>query len=540
MIDFVGRSQSPLDGMREWNQYFSEQDARAQNAWQQQELRRRYDEANRYNREGAISDAQFQNDNAGLFDNGSTILAGLHPQDAPAVNGSTSTASTAAPAGTSAANSSTQRNPAEVMLGRPLRRGGDNGAQDPIGPQETTATPVTSFADLTPQESQAVGAYWRAIGTFVNGGFRYRTLSSQQMEDARNILRHVNLDVRNGGIVRTSRNISEDRLRSPWAATSQPSGGAPSARATIPPASAATPQESTGPVDLGAPAQLDDTPNTASNPGGLEPPNAYQMANDTSRGLRPTREMQQLDVVIRDNLRRADLAARHGDRAGAQAAFNQAMQAQASLTMQTRMVMYHAAASGSLDAMTTLLAQYNGHNPADIRLQPVNGTSGQRTTYNLQIRNNQGQWVTSSEQPQTRDEILSGLQNLIDAEGAANRTEANTAIMRERIQAGAQITVATINERAAIIRAMTDLQMNRLDNATRQQLQNGQGHVYLDPDNKGAWFEYSTVDAQGRTVPHMEFLQMENQRTPSTDGTRTTRVPTRTRVTGTVGTEGNN
>lgn len=98
MIDFVGRTRSPLEEMQNWNQYFSQLDAASQARWQNREARARYDEANRFNREAMASDAQYYSTNpmpdytqdfAGMAPRNATPLSPTQPATAPAASANT-------------------------------------------------------------------------------------------------------------------------------------------------------------------------------------------------------------------------------------------------------------------------------------------------------------------------------------------------------------------------------------------------------------------------------------------------------------------
>lgn len=515
MVDFVGRSRSMLDDMQQWGQYFGEADNRSQNRWQQAEARRRYDEQNRNNRAGAISDSAFIGANQDAFDGMDPVLAGLRPQGAPAAlaTGAGTGPMSLSPTG------ATQAPVAAAAAAAPVA--GLQGSNEPAF-DVNQITPVI-LGQLSRPQRQAWDTYLRAVrSASANPETARPTVSAERELAARTRLQAAGLDIRNGRLVRTNPNYSMEALRFPTGTAEEAASPAvdPNADLAAPAAGLNAPALSGAPfLDAGTP-----TP-------GLDP--YYQGANDTSRGLQPTREMRLLQVSVQDNMRRAELAAAHGQREVAQQAFGQALQGQAAYLQQGRMVMYRAASGGSLDAMSSLLEEFHGYPPGSVRLQP---TDEQRTRFNLQVQNDAGQWVSASEVPRTRDEIMGGLLNLIDAEGAAARTEANTELMRANIAAGADIQVATIGQRTAILRMIADTQIAQMNNQARAQLQSGQGELTLDAENGVAWFQYQTADSEGNPIRALEMIRLEDQPGPSTNGrSETVQVPTRTRVTGVAG-----
>lgn len=531
MVDFVGRSRSMLDDMQQWGNYFGESDARAHARWQQNELRQRYDEANRYNREEAMSGAEFQNQNAGVFANTDATLAGLRPQNVEPVGPvRPSGPMSLQPPGNRAAATPA---PAPAVIGEGL-------PEVDVGvdiPREPLPIEIASFANQSQRSaySQYRTAFRNTIGrrtpstrplaAALDTMVRTGVLTQQQ---ANNELYRA---ARYAGISQYDREQGRDNITD---LTIDPMAGIPSANVAIPPEGPADIPADVG-LDTGnynQPNVLDDNSMDDSTGRGLEPPDAtdsyFRGTSDTSRGLQPTREMRLLQTSIQDNLRRAQLARQHGRNDVADQAFATALQGQAAYLQQHRNVLYRAATGGSLTAAATLMEEIGGYPEGTVRFRP---TDEQATRFYLEVQDDNGNWQMSP-QALSRNDLLSNLQNLVDAEGAVARTEANQEYRIAALRAGTDLQVATIQQRTAFIESLSRQAIARMNNQAALAIQMGRGELEFDNENGVAYFHYPMRDEEGNITLGLEVIRMEDQAVPDTNGRETREVPVRERVTG--------
>ena len=568
MIDYVGRGGTGIQGdMQAWGQMYGQQDERRQNRYLAGEARRRYDEAQRYRLDDARSLAEFQARNADQFQNTGSELAGLRPQDSMDTAPKTDNYSSGGGISTYAAG------------GNPNSTASTGGAQTiPATPQSTdpviwrwrqqggVVTPQMLQQDHTLEARMRAAIRRREIsvsargdGSFAVGPYTrtpghldelltplYNASNAMSTGGQAGAIGRANGRVIAGAVQGAGRwlfgdNSNNDPIPQNKAATpptygmvSSPVPGTTSGQAA--PAAGLTEQAPTNtpsPAASVVPPIPGSVPGPAAAAGGLTPPDTtISQQGDTSRPVAPTAEMRLINTHIQGSLRRAQVAAAHGDTATSETAYAEALQGQAAYLQQANMQLYRLAAGGSLTAMSTLLAHFQGQNPDNMQLVPTDKT---RRNFNLQVRNASGAWVNGTAAPRSRDEILSGLLNLVDAQGAAARTEANTEMYRVAQQTGAQMYVADREQQTAIYRSLTDVQIHQMDNRAAQALANGRAHVTVDSNTGGVWVDYSGVDAHGNVVPYTDYVHLENVPTASTSGNRTTQVPVSQRVTGTAG-----
>lgn len=534
MIDYVGRSRSTMDDMEQWGQYFGNVENRRQAAWQNNELRSTLDRANRYNRAGAISDRQFQQENAGLFQNTEDTLAGLHPQNVAAagptnrVTGMGTT--TADPTGTATGKDS--KTTAGVAI-QPIV-----GSNAPVYDRAHPTIVRDVSRDLNPEQQAAwqryrevmFGRYDPADAANPNvRGVPRRAVSPEVEAEETARLRSAGLELWGSRLRRMNYTYSDEALAWPTNTSAQ---SAPASNTSAPS------------VDPRADLQAPTAAPAAAPQGGLNPslafPGAaaaaseldsyYNGVNDTSRPLQPTREMRMTEVNVRNALRLADLAAQHGDRETAQQQFAMAMEQQATLLGQHHNLLYRAATSGSLDAASVLLAEMTGLPPGTVRMQP---TDERRPRFSMQIQDANGEWVTASEVPVARNDMLAGLQNLVDAAGAQARTEAYQELLRTQIEAGADITVAQIRSQTDLAGYLNQREIAQLDARVRMAIEQGDAELIVNNDDGSAYVRYNSVDSTGNFVPTIGRITQERQRVPNARGRGEERdVPVYTAVTG--------
>lgn len=525
MVDFIRNGEVGITGpMSRFGDVIGRADARAQDRWVNQETRTEYDRAARQARAESLRRMEFQKANQGVFDDQSQMLAGLRPANvAPA------TANGAAPVTVGLPVEAAATASKDLKTTMPATESRMQGSNEPAF--NVTQVTNTDLMHLNPTQRSAYVAYLRATRTDPyaprwQGRLGTSTLRNdinpQEEAAARARMQAAGIDFRNGQLVFTSGNYSPQALQwdnnAPLNPGAPTTGGLIDSGASAAPTGTAAPQVGIeGPTTPGAPTALD----------------AYaQRPGDTSAALQPTREMQLLTTQIQDALGQAQTAAQYGDTATSQAAYAVALQGQAQLVAASNSLLYGAAADGSYDAAATLLELTRGYAPGTARLQPTNEANPR---FNLQINTaapgESESWVTASAAPIAYEQVLGILQNLTDREGAAARTEANSAELRARIAAGAQIAVATIQQQTAFARNNADVIIEQLGNQTLMALEQGEAELRIDSANGTAYVTRRVPDENGNLTDEVGVIRMERQQAADARGRgQEIDVPTYSRV----------
>lgn len=585
MADLLGPSAGIEGALTDWGNYWGQVDQRARLRYDHREARDEREREHRYQLARARSNQGAYAGRAGLFENADARFNNMGPRNVPVAPEATPGLTPEQPAGSTTQSTNTNGTylsdgvralslTSEEMGSLFTHRGGSQ-----LGMRQYTAEEIQSNPRLRDilQRGQRYGQLQIDEVQNRSGETVYRvqrrtqgTVSAQNFavpepntvlgvpltwEDARNMRNPppvptlpliplspeqarngpawgYNVQHNNQDIEARSR-TTNTALPDGTVSRSEPAPNSPSATATIPPAyeNTPTPQapESNDPLFRG--------PNTQTYPGGLEPPDAEDVASraayqDTSGALTPTPEMQMLQTVVEDRLRLARLAAAHGRNTEAEQMFAQALQGQAAYLQQARLVQMRAASQGHQTALADLLGLYSGRPPGTTRLQQVGNTN----QYNLQVLTPSGQWVNTPAGPFTYERLFQTARGLVDRESVMAETEANSEYIRASIAAGAQIRVAQINalsdEQDRYLRAA----IAQLDNATEERIARGEGRLIVDSTNNRAYYEYNDA-VTGE--PIIVELGERDVRVADTNGRRTERQVTGRRITGITGVRGN-
>lgn len=545
MAEFNGRHLM-LERNRAWDSHFAAQQQEAHDAWQQREQRRRYDEAARLTRAEGERQRQFYQNNAGLFTD--SALGDMSPNvTAPVTAAQPNAGLAVGNVGAAAAAAAPVNTPIPVQA-RPQQVGSLN--DEALGIM-TPPTPwdESRFTGMNASQRSALSTYRNMFERTVNR----RVTTTQPL--ARSL----------DALVRTGL-ISQQEANTELARASRYAGLSPrnpttlnvtdeytnsvneSVRAANPgvdftgtewagPASEQSPQQS-GP-GLAA-AGSNTAANLAGGPSdvaGLDTSAPasddayYQGINDTSRPLQATREMRLARAAIENDLQRAQLYAQHGQPDMAAEAFARSLQGQANMITMERMVLYRAAANGSNQAAQRLIEEYNGYPRGTVRLRTTNE---RRPRFQIEIQGQDGSWVPGTETPLGREAMLSSLLNLVDAEGAAARSEANQNYLETLMDNQTRLTIAGIEAQTAQLRMFTDVQIEQMSNEAAAAIQSGRATV-VNNEETGTTDLYFPRYANGQVYWEIERVSTERQRSPDTNSRREIDVPVRTRITGNVG-----
>ncbi len=556
MIDFIGNAQNPMEQAQRAVQFWGEADARRRARWEHREMRDERERDHRYNRIAAEDEAAAMDRNAGLFTDYSAELSGYGPRlgdlESPArlAAGQDSVGATTA-AGTPAAAPTQAQGPVPREL------------QRPTGARAIVDINTLRARAFSPGVSREDARDYNAFARFVAVQRRYNRaeISTEEFNAAlRQLTRDsyipgrggLQFDPATGQLYRF--NPDQNPLSTPAELTAVFGDPAsPSATATIPPAQAnpnaersgglnATGSQATGTgstidsiqqqllqnsgaeadVDYGAPG-----PEQSPIAGGLPPADApdvsenYMGISDTSRPMRPTREMQLLASEVNNNLRRARLAARHGRREEAGTFYAAALQGQVAYVTGLRTQQFAAFRSGNFDAGAALMASYLGYEPGQVQFARAPGTPDR---FVLQVQGADGGWNTASENSFTFQEATSSLMNLVDAEGAAARSEAAQNVIAAQIRAGADITVAQINARSSLRDNVTAIMIANLNNDARTEWEAGRGQLLQNSETGQTWYEYRYFDRATRRYENRLVEMTEGDvRVADTNGRETRR-----------------
>lgn len=523
MVDFVGRGNTGIyDDMGAANQYWDEAHDAAQRLWANRELRRRTDEANRYNRDEANSALDFYNQNAGLVENRPNDLAGLRPLGLQpvAANG----AATAATASAPAASGPVSLRPTPAATQPPVAPGAATEAnprvlppaQPGLAPAATPPTageqwvPVQSESELTPEQLRAHQDYIRA--NYGGLGSRARRESTQR----RAAELGLSYDMHGQLLRRTTSTGSPGLNGLPEHFDISGYGGS----SDVPSADVSADTQTAGVSD----------PNHSSASEYLQ-----YASEDTSRPLQPTYEMNLIDVALRNSMRQARVAAQHGRNDIAQQAFNMTLQGLAAHRQQENLVLLRAAADGSERAASALISRFHGYPPGTVEVHETARGSGM---YVLQIRGEDGQMRMATQgAPMTRSDLINRLQTLADRETAAAQAEITAENQRAFAENQTDIRVAEIGRENNILDNLTEAEIARARMINDRAMQRAQVATFGDG---GIAMIYNTTDENGQPAQQIEIIREEQLPTANVDGRRNQTTPTITRrpaarVTGTVG-----
>lgn len=511
MIDFVGRTTSVVDEAAKWGNYFGEIDNRAQRRWMDREARQRYDEENRYQLDRAQSNRGAYNDRAGLFTGADASFGNMEQRDVPM----------ATPTGPANIAPPTSSGLATEPQGVPtnVTRQPGTGTDQAFRPQHPTnlVTPLTP-RDMTREQSRAWFAYVNATRRFNIGSGRMDRprggVSNEEIQRHLRNLREVGIELRNGNPVSIRPGHLDPTDPGEYSQFSWPGN---------------LPEGNEPTVDPQADLQSSDQAPSAATSGPGSP--FYSGDPDTSGMLQATPEMRMIETVVQDNLRLADVAARHGRNVEAEQHMAQALQAQASLLQQSRLVMLRAGAQGHRTALADLLGLYSGRPAGTTRIAETNDGTNR---FHIQVETRNG-WTTATANPLTMDELFARAEYLVDREAVAARSEANTEIIRANIAAGADIRVAQINamsnQQEQIVRAA----IANADNQTRERIARGDVDFVVDSTNNVAYLRSYETGPNGEMVPVITRMGEEEVQVPSVDGNRTEQQMVGRRVTGVAG-----
>lgn len=499
MIDFVGRTTSVVDEAAKWGNYFGQIDNRAQQRWMDREARARYDEENRYQLERAQSNRGAYNDRAGLFTGADASFGNMEQRDVPM----------ATPTG-------------------------------PVNIAPPTSGGLTTEPQATPNivDANSIGANMpyiagRHSGRQVGEAVMYPHLFGQAImpeeqmnQSQRTAWRTYQRALRRHATGRTAASGDETVVRAYNAAIATGAIAEPQNRRAYyqAPEGSDLPQ-----VDPQADLQSSDQAPSAATSGPGSP--FYSGDPDTSGMLQATPEMRMIETVVQDNLRLADVAAKHGRNVEAEQHMAQALQAQASLLQQSRLVMLRASAQGHRTALADLLGLYSGRPAGTTRIAETNDGTNR---FHIKVETRNG-WTTATTNPLTMDELFARAEYLVDREAVAARSEANTEIIRANIAAGAEIRVAQINAMSNREEQIARAAIANADNQTRERIARGDVDLIVDSTNNVAYLRSYEAGPNGEMVPVITRMGEEKVQVPSVDGNRTEQQMVGRRVTGVAG-----
>ena len=260
----------------------------------------------------------------------------------------------------------------------------------------------------------------------------------------------------------------------------------------------------------------------------------FQGINDTSTPLRPTPEMRMTQATAAHMFRRAQILAHHGDNNGADVAFGAALQSHLATVEQSRMLMYQAAAGGSRDAAAMLIADTSGLDPSRVQLQatpervPRFIVRIDTTTPEQAAAGTPPNWVSSNAEPLSRDSLVGTLLNLADRAGAAGRAELSANLQESMLRYRGTLEEIAGRERDNIRDNLTRAEIAQLDSATRIALAQGEGRMMQDSQTGNIWLVRPGVDANGRPTSIVTVLRTQDLPTANVDDNPNETVPTPT------------
>lgn len=512
MVDFVGRTPAGIyDEMQGANQYWNEAHNAAQSRWQNREMRRRYDEGNRLNRQISSDDAAAYAQQAGLFESMDGAMAGTTRRNVP---------SAAAPdlAGGPMQLTPTPTGLTPAVAPAPAPRAN---AQTPANTAQAPAVDaqadIINLNDLQPLPFTPRNASQRTTLNEYNN--RVNDIRSRHLRNMEPVRRTLDRMVATGMMSQQEANVEAYRIaqaaglyrnRSPLDVTQDPMAGI-----------VALNQEDIPEVDAGA--------NTAPDAAGLATAQEF-IGEDTSRSMQPTREMQLLRANVENQLRRAQTYAQHGRADLGAEAFNAAMQGQVAYMQQGLMTMMRAAGAGNLSAASDLVAHFYGYPEGSVRVQSAGGQN-----VIMQVQGDDGEWRNASQRAHPREQFFNSLQNLVDAQGAAARQELSQeyAIAMARVQA--DLSIASTEQQTAYIQQLMQNGREHEANQLRAALASTESRMYVNQETGGAYVTGVEVGEDGVPRRTVDYISMEDTPVPDTNGRQTEERPVSRRVTGTAG-----
>ena len=520
------------DNLREVNDYWAADHDAAQRRYADREARRSYASAQRRNMAVSLDNEQFYNQNAGLLDDRTGMLAGIAQRNVP---NATPTRASATPAPTRTGAATVNTTPAAASTG-PAELLGAPGGDPPAAATSTTtsATVPPAAAAAAPNQANAAPERWE------------RVTSSSQLTPEQQRAHQDYIRANYGGVGSAARREATQRRVAELGLNYDASGN------LIRRVSAANAGGLQGLPETFDISQYGDTPQADVNAdiqAGLQSdgndgePDAdaddgtsdyFQGINDTSTPLRPTPEMRMTQATATHMFRRAQILAHHGDNNGADVAFGAALQSHLATVEQSRMLMYQAAAGGSRDAAAMLIADTSGLDPSRVQLQdtpervPRFIVRIDTTTPEQAAAGTPPNWVSSNAEPLSRDSLVGTLLNLADRAGAAGRAELSANLQESMLRYQGTLQEIAGRERDNIRDNLTRAEIAQLDSQTRIALAQGEGRMMQDSQTGNIWLVRPGVDANGRPTSIITVLRTQDLPTPNVDDNRNETVPTPT------------
>lgn len=515
MVDFLGPSAGIEGAITDWGNYWGQVDERARLRYNHREIRDERDRENQYQLDRARSNQSTYAGRAGLFNNTDAQFSGMGPRDAPAA---------AAPSAT--AGLSPEQVAGNAQLSDYMTRPGNAGPPTVNVTQEMQDYNFQGMRAALPQLIVSEGAMsplQRTRWAQLRRAYGQLTRGQMSVDDYR---ARLEVAVRAGIVNPTqldsfpTQDTQDGRRHEYIDVTGQQ------------PAAASTEQtpSNVSPPSAGLAPGL-----SASNTTSQDPSATRALDPDTSAALTATPEMRMLEAATQDQLRLAQIAARHGRNSEAEEHFAQALQGQAAYLQQSRLVMLRAASQGHRTALADLLGLYSGRPEGTTRLQPV----GNNNQYNLQILDGRGQWSNTPNGPFTIEQLFQTARGLVDREAVMAESEANSEVLRARIAAGADVQVASIRALTDQQRMYVDAAIANMEAGSRERIAQGNAEFVVDSANNRAYLQWWEAGPNGQPVQIVRELREQDVRVPDTNGRRTERQMTGRNVTGINGVRGN-
>jgi len=515
MVDFLGPSAGIEGAITDWGNYWGQVDERARLRYNHREIRDERERENQYQLDRARSNQAAYAGRAGLFNNADAQFSGMGPRNVPAAQAATAGLSPEQAAGNAQfSDYMTRPSNSGLPTVNVTQEMGDYNFQ---GMLASLPQLIVSEEAMTPMQRTRWAQLQRAYGRLTRG--------QMSVDDYR---ARLEVAVR-AGIVNptqlnsfpTQGNRQQDGRRHEYIDVTQQQPTVDSVEQA---------PSNTGAPVAGLAQGLYSGEATTQDPNSTRP-----LDPDTSAALTATPEMRMLEAATQDQLRLAQIAARHGRNAEAEEHFAQALQGQAAYLQQSRLVMLRAASQGHRTALADLLGLYSGRPEGTTRLQPV-GNSNQ---YNLQILDGRGQWSNTPNGPFTIEQLFQTARGLVDREAVMAESEANSEVLRARIAAGADIQVASIRALTDQQRMYVDAAIANMEAGSRERIAQGDAEFVVDSANNRAYLRWWEPGPNGQPVQIVREVSEQDVRVPDTNGHRTERQMVGRNVTGINGVRGN-
>ncbi len=511
MVDFLGPSAGIEGAITDWGNYWGQVDERARLRYNHREIRDERERENQYQLDRARSNQSTYAERTGLFSNTDAQFNGMGPRNVPAAPVTAGLNPEQTAGNTQFSDYMTRPSSTGVPTVNVTQEMGDYNFQGMLA-----ALPqlVVSEEAMTPMQRTRWAQLRRAYGRLTRG--------QMSVDDYR---ARLEVAVRAGIVDSTQLNSfptqgSRDNGRHEYIDVTQQSTVG-SVEQT--PNSVGMPRVGLAPGPSPSEATTQDPSSTRT----LDP--------DTSAALTATPEMRMLEAATQDQLRLAQVAARHGRNTEAEEHFAQALQGQAAYLQQSRLVMLRAASQGHRTALADLLGLYSGRPEGTTRLQPV-GNSNQ---YNLQILDGRGQWSSTPNGPFTIEQLFQTARGLVDREAVMAESEANSEVLRARIAAGADVQVASIRALTDQQRMYVDAAIANMEAGSRERIAQGDAEFVVDSANNRAYLRWWEPGPNGQPVQTVREIRQQDVRVPDTNGRRTEQQMVGRNVTGINGVRGN-